>query len=352
MGLTQSQKAIVEKARQSTSGNPTVRLSEGACAFVCATVAADLGLLNEFPELPADLPPFFADLPLEALQLPGVDFVALLERLVDLRPDADTYFACLAKLHKTRLKYDRILRTQPFPTFEQVGVRGLLQYGRMSAQALGALLFWRKWLYDLDNRAAQETGYLFEPIIAHAIGGCPAHPTKSPVRRRDDPAKGRQVDCIRGDRAYEFKLRVTMAASGQGRWQEELEFPVDCRASRHIPVLVVLDPTHSPKLAELVAAFRRARGQVYIGDEAWTHLSGEAGPTMAVFLTKYVRQPLEALLAVAEQELPDLHLHRATGEVVLGVGGEVLTIPRLEEGVELREVDGLPEDIDEETPGP
>ena len=29
-------------------------------------------------------------------------------------------------------------------------------------------------------------------------------------------------------KAYEFKLRVTIAASGQGRWKEELDFPSDC----------------------------------------------------------------------------------------------------------------------------
>jgi hypothetical protein len=30
-----------------------------------------------------------------------------------------------------------------------------------------------EWLYDIDNRSAQETGYLFEPILAAAIGGIP-----------------------------------------------------------------------------------------------------------------------------------------------------------------------------------
>ena len=36
------------------------------------------------------------------------------------------------------------------------------------------------------------------------------------------------MDCLCNDRAYEIKIRMTIAASGQGRWGEELEFPEDC----------------------------------------------------------------------------------------------------------------------------
>ena len=118
--------------------------------------------------------------------------------------------------------------------------------------------YWRKWFYDTDNRAAQETGYLFEPILAAAIGGTPVSAARSPVRRSDDETKGRQVDCIKGKRAYEFKIRLTTAASGQGRWDRELAFPQDCASYDHIPVLVVLDDTTNPKLVELVHAFEAA----------------------------------------------------------------------------------------------
>ena len=82
------------------------------------------------------------------------------------------------------------------------------------------------------------------------------------MKRTRDAAKGRQVDCIRGNRAYEFKIRVTIAASGQGRWSEELEFPIDCRGSGYLPVLVVLDPTTNPKLTELTRAFKENDGEV------------------------------------------------------------------------------------------
>ena len=46
------------------------------------------------------------------------------EQLVSLDQDADAYFDCLASLHKARLKYERILQTQPVPTVDQVGPRG------------------------------------------------------------------------------------------------------------------------------------------------------------------------------------------------------------------------------------
>jgi hypothetical protein len=102
-------------------------------------------------------------------------------------------------------------------------------------------------LNDIDNRSAQETGYLFEPILAAAISGIPFAAAKSPIKRTDNPRQGRQVDCLDGKLAYEFKMRVTIAASGQGRFQEELAFARDCYHSGYIPVLLVLDPTPSAR---------------------------------------------------------------------------------------------------------
>ena len=201
----------------------------------------------------------------------------------------------------------------------------------MSPTALVAFLAWRKWLYDTDNRAAQETGYLFEPILAAAIGGAPVSAARSPVRRKKDSAKGRQVDCIKGTIAYEFKLRVTIAASGQGRWEEELTFPEDCRASNYTPVLVVLDATDKPKLTELQAAFSAAGGESYSGDAAWRMLESEAGPVMGVFLDRYVRAPVNELLAPAPARLADLHLAQRHGALELRVGDESLVISRTDE---------------------
>ena len=144
----------------------------------------------------------------------------------------------------------------------------------MQAKSLAALLFWRKWFFDIDNRAGQETGYLFEPIIANAIGGAPFGSKTSPIKRASDRKKGRQADCIREQQAYEFKIRVTIASSGQGRWQEELDFPVDCRTSGYTPILIVLDATPNPKLAQLEAAFVAQQGRGIYGRSGVAALGG------------------------------------------------------------------------------
>jgi hypothetical protein len=206
--------------------------------------------------------------------------------------DFETYFECLCELHKRRRKYAVILSAQPLPTSVQVAPRALLEFGGLPAEALASWMTWRKWFFDIDNRAGQETGYLFEPILASSLGGTPCSAARSPIRRSKDGSKGRQVDCIVGQDAYEFKLRVTIAASGQGRFGEELDFALDCRASGYRPILLVLDPTPNQRLADLKAAFEAAQGVAYIGDQAWEHLEREAGKTMATFVERYVRRPI------------------------------------------------------------
>ena len=342
---------MVEKARSIGAGGKGVALTEGACSYIVGRIAADLGLADAFPELDRDLPPFFGCDPVGSLDVPNTAFLPLLERLVDLVPDADSYFACLAKLHKARLKYERILQTQPVPSMEQVGPRSLLEFGKLKPSALGAYLLWRKWMFDIDNRAAQETGYLFEPIIAGAIGGVSVSAKRSPVRRRDNPGKGRQVDCIKGNRAYEFKLRVTMAASGQGRWAEELSFPEDCRESGYAPVLVVLDATPNAKLEELCGAFQEAGGESFAGAPAWEHLNDLAGPTMATFLELYVHQPMQAVMEAPLQSLPPLTIQMEAHEVAVNIGDGSFAIPRTGERSD-DEGNKLPDDVDEEMPGP
>jgi hypothetical protein len=239
---------------------------------------------------------------------------------------------------------------QAFPTIDQIGPRGLLQYGSLSPKALAGLIFWRKWLFDIDNRAAQETGYVFEPIIAYAIGGVPYSAKRSPVRR-SGTSSGRQVDCIIDQRAYEIKLRVTIAASGQGRWGEELEFPKDCQASGYRPILVVLDPTPNPKLEELSRAFIDAGGETYIGQAAWGHLAATAGPTMARFLEIYVHEPLQTLLQEASHQLPDIAFKMTAQNITITIAQEELVIQREGAKASTTAPDELPEDIDETTPG-
>ncbi len=304
-------------------------LSDEACCYLVAVIVSDLGLSKKFPELPNAPKPLFGKDRLETLTLPGLDFWVLTERLLTADPNADTYFSCLAMLHKSRLKYERILERQAIPSMDQVGPRGLLQYGTMAPRALTVFLLWRKWMFDIDNRAGQETGYLFEPIVAHSLGGAPFSASKSPIRRQHDSKKGRQVDCICDKRAYEIKLRVSIAASGQGRWKEELDFPADARASGYTPVLIIFDPTPNEKQSALKAAFLEKQGEVYIGMEAWEHLESVAGATMSKFIKRYVRDPIQALLAeIPSDGLPDLTLTMSSTELSINVGGESSKIRR------------------------
>lgn len=328
MGLTQSQKTLLEKALASGGGELGVGLSDGACTYIVATIARDLDILSEFREIDDCFPEFFELPDPRNLEIIGLDSYNLVDRLFNLVPDADTYFACLAALQKTRLKYARIIEYQPIPTMDQVGPRSLLQYGQMSPKALAGFLLWRKWLFDIDNRAGQETGYLFEPIIAHAIGGSPFSARKSPVRRHEDKSKGRQVDCIRHKLAYEIKIRVTIAASGQGRWKEELGFPIDSKESGFKPVLIVLDPTPNPKLDELISAFERVGGDTYIGDEAWRHLEETAGSVMSEFIEKYVKDPIQQVLNSVPDNLPDIAFKMDDDVFCTFVGGESIEFKR------------------------
>lgn len=352
MALTRTQAAIWQKARSLGGGGQAVALDDATCNYLLGRIVLDLGLGTRFPEVPGSLPELFSSARADELLLPGLESRTLFERLILAEPDADTYFACLAALHKARLKYERVLRTQPMPTLEQIGPRALLQFGKLSSSALISLLFWRKWFYDLDGRAGQETGYLFEPVIAYAIGGTPAPARKSPVKRHRDTSKGRQVDCILEKRAYELKIRVTIAASGQGRWQEELDFPVDCRHSGFTPVLVCMDATRNDKLDALIAAFRREGGEAHIGDDAWNHLEASAGATMSVFLEHYVRGPLRAMLREGVGELFDLRAVSRAGKIEISVGSETLRIERA--ALASSDEDGkdeMPDDADGMIPG-
>ena len=351
MALSRAQMAIVQKARALGAGKQGIALTEAACTYLLAIEVQDMGVQAKFPELPKELVPFYGPEPLASRELPEIGFLPLFERLAGLVTDADTYFSCLAWLHKLRLKYELVLTTQAIPSMDQVGPRGLLQYGTTPDAALPPLMRWRKWFFDIDNRAAQLTGYLFEPIFAAALGGTPASAKKSPVRRRSNPAKGRQVDCVREKNAYEFKIRLTIAASGQGRWGEELEFPSDCKASGYRPILVVLDPTPNARLTELEGVFRSNGGESYVGAAAWSHLEREAGDVMGCFLERYVRQPIQSLLATATTALPSLTATDRGTSIELQIGNDLISIARSKETVAADDDDELPDDVDDQVPG-
>ncbi len=251
----------------------------------------------------------------------GIGLLAALAACVKQEDDFRLYFQNLAMLHKRRLKYRRILSGQPKPTMNQIGPRSLLEFGGLPDRLLASWLVWRKWIYDLDNRSAQETGYLFEPVLASCLGGEAVGAANSPVKRLNARGKptdeGRQVDCYDGANslAYEFKLRVTIAASGQGRFAEEISFAAEARAAGLTPVLIVLDPTASPRLDELVAAYKKAGGRSYVGDDAWKHMDQKAGATMAAFLERYIRPPLVEMASQDEESPEALQLEWKNEEV-------------------------------------
>ncbi|RUT03934.1 hypothetical protein DSM106972_048480 [Dulcicalothrix desertica PCC 7102] len=226
--LTLEQSQLISRAR--TMGVATaipIFLEDSELARLTAIILNDVeqqALISNTIQVPLNAK--YYDLPLEwfTQEVQGIDFIPLYLDCLQNVEDFDTYFKCLCEIHKRRRKYERILRAQPLPTMAQISPRALLEFGIIASEALASWMTWRKWFYDIDNRAAQETGYLFEPILASVLGGIPYGARNSPVRRRNNNNKGRQVDCIVDKTAYEFKLRVTIAASGQGRFTEELDF--------------------------------------------------------------------------------------------------------------------------------
>lgn len=205
------------------------------------------------------------------------------------------YLKNLCSLHKRRFKYLRILSCQAFASPDVIAPRALLEYGFCPNSLLFTWLQWRKWMYDIDNRSAQETGYLFEPILAACLGGIPVSHQKSPVKRLSGDYGGRQLDCYVQDtkEVYELKMRVSIAASGQGRFSEELSFPREAKAAGLKPILVVFDGSNSSRLEELKHEYETYGGIAKIGDEAWALLDEKAGPEMAKFLNKYIKPIIE-----------------------------------------------------------
>ncbi|NEP42366.1 MAG: restriction endonuclease [Okeania sp. SIO2H7] len=322
--LDKETRQLINKARTLGSSGLSIFLEDSELLRLCAVAALDLNQPQLFNKIATieEVTNGYYGMGLEWFQKPVSDSVSFEEIFYSLQQtieDFATYFKVLCELHKRRLKFKEILENQPIPELEQIVPRCLLEYGLRESDSLASWLVWRKWLYDIDNRSAQETGYLFEPILTAAIGGVSFAASKSPVKRSNNPNKGRQVDCIDGKLAYEFKMRMTIAASGQGRFQEELDFARDCAASGYTPILLVLDSTPSSKLADLIAQYSRHGGRAYIGDYAWNHLEKKAGTVMGNFIKKYVRQPLEEI-AYSQKSLEPIYLVARENNIVVTIG--------------------------------
>lgn len=310
MPINSTVKNLFSKSRLLETGYPTVTLNESDLYGIFLLICSDLGweLTRLGLPSPSKMLPHenYYKIPFEWFSshetTPTIsELQEVLSKGIDVDSDFGLYFLNLCSLHKRRLKFQKILHHQPKPTMDQVGPRGLLEYGICDNSLLNSWLIWRKWIFDIDNRSGQETGYMFEPILASCLGGEAVGSRNSPVKRIDEDGNpkstGRQIDCYIGaeNLAYEFKIRVTIAASGQGRFGEELSFPRECKAAGITPVLIVLDPTPSNRLTELSQTFLDNEGVVYIGEDAWSHLEEKSGDIMSHFIDNYIKPPLEAI---------------------------------------------------------
>lgn len=337
-------KQLANAARTLGNKGITVYLEDAELLRLCAVVSNDLGkgeLLKAVAK-PEELSKGYYGTPLDWFLQPvekAVDFQTVYLSLRDQITDFQTYFKCLCGLHKRRVKFGKILELQAIPKIETIVPRCLLEYGLRPAESLASWMVWRKWLYDIDNRSAQETGYLFEPILTASIGGVSYGHKASPIKRYTDKSKCRQVDCIDGKTAYEFKMRVTIAASGQGRFQEELDFAKDCKESGYVPVLLVLDPTPSSRLEDLSAEYAKYGGRAYLGVDAWKHLEEKAGEVMGKFVERYVRIPLVQVDQSAGVLLP-LSINDTGSSINIQLGSQQFTIPRARPEFQIEDPDG------------
>ena len=241
------------------------------------------------------------------------------------------YMKNLCALYRRRVKYYYILKNQSFPNAEQIVPRSLLEYGNCENQLLADWLEWRKWIFDIDNRSAQETGYVFEPILASCLGGEPVSGKNSPVRRIDEngnPTENRrQVDCFIKDSAevYELKMRVTIAASGQGRFNEEMTFPKEAQKAGLTPILVVFDGNESDLLNKLKKQYQDCGGKYYIGDDAWNMLRERAGVEMGIFINKYIYPPINSMELFLKSNPNEVTLSKNDSQIIIsGLNGQYI----------------------------
>lgn len=333
---------LYTKCRMHGSGDAQVVLSDDELyALICISID-DLGWsfdyldinnitidLDSYYETPLS---WFDDLIVDGLTSNDVkDAISI---CFNTHNDFALYIENICALHRRRTKYRRILSNQPLPTMDQIGPRVLLEYGECDSQLLAHWMIWRKWIYDIDNRSAQETGYLFEPLLASCLGGESIGARNSPVKRLDangnQTNKGRQIDCFvpNTNKAFELKLRVTIAASGQGRFGEELSFPIEAMAAGFTPILLVLDPTPSTRLTELSNKFLECHGEFYQGADAWNYMEHEAGSIISVFIDKYIKPVITNIEDVDIDSIASITLNWAEDQISITSDTEAYTITR------------------------
>lgn len=91
---------------------------------------------------------------------------------------------------------------------------------------------------------------------------------------------------------------------------------------------MVLDPTPSHRLTELIAKFESNGGKCYVGLDAWAHMDSKAGATMAVFLERYIRPPLTVMATHEDTGPESIQLSWSRDEIRIQGSHERITIPR------------------------
>jgi hypothetical protein len=219
----------------------------------------------------------------------------------------DVTLACLCELHKRRVKFSRLRETQPLSDIGDMMHRVLMEFGGAPPAEFASWQVWRQRICDIEEHAAQETSHLFKTIMAMALGGETFDADASPIRCAQDASRGRRVGCVVGRRAYAFMCHLTEATSAEGRFHEELRFAEDCKASGYKPILLVLGGKRCRQSEIMSETFLANGGEALIGREAWEHLAAEAGPTMSRFLDRFIRAPMENVVA-AHKGLLDLEM--------------------------------------------
>lgn len=156
----------------------------------------------------------------------------------------------------------------------------------------------------------------------------------SPVKRIDDygnqTASGRQIDCYLEEtkEVYELKMRATIAASGQGRFGEEMSFPYEAQKAGLIPILVVFDENDSSLLNKLKQQYVDCGGRYYIGHDAWAMLKEKAGYGMGIFVDKYIYPPINTMETHLNSNPRAICLQKTDDSVIVSNTNEEYRIKR------------------------
>ena len=330
--MNKSQKEYYRQFSQHGTGDARIEISASEVAlllFIAYHDIYDTFPSQEFPPISKLACKNFYKITFEEINsLPQItpdECFCLLEKAgaTNINDAIYLYLKNLCDLYRRRYKYDKILQNQTFPTSDQIAPRSLLEYGKCEDSLLATWLEWRKWFFDIDNRSGQETGYVFEPILASCLGGVSVSHNSSPVKRINDSGyktnEGRQVDCYIEEtkEVYELKMRVTIAASGQGRFKEEMSFPYEAKESGLTPILVVFDETESTLLTKLKAQFNKFGGKCYIGQASWNMLYEKAGKEMSLFIQKYIYPPIQAMGKFINSKPQSIQIRNCTNEIII-----------------------------------